>query len=143
MNQVTLIGNVGATPIVTYMENGNKVATFNIATSKAFKKADGTWQDTTQWHRVILWNKLAETQIEKGYKVMIVGEVTYRTYRNKENQDVNITEIVGRQVEVCVRREKTAIPLPVAPEVQSSRISPDDDCSTEIDIPMINPFAGE
>ena len=60
VNKVILIGNLGKDPEVRYTPSGTAVATLALATNERYKDKDGNWQDKTEWHKVIAWQRLAE-----------------------------------------------------------------------------------
>ena len=98
MNRVTLYGNVGKDPNVTNLESGKKVAKFSLATNKTYSNNSGEKITETQWHNIILWGKIAETAekyIKKGSSIILEGEISYRSYDNKDNVTIHITEIIG------------------------------------------------
>lgn len=106
LNKVILIGNLGADPEVRSTNNGARVATLSLATSRQWKGADGQRQEKTQWHRVICWNNktgqqladVAERYAKKGDKVYVEGEIEYRTWQDKEGQTRYSTEINCREL---------------------------------------------
>lgn len=106
LNKAILIGNLGADPEVRTTNNGSKVATLSIATSRIWKDNTGTRQEKTQWHRVIFWNNkvgaqladVAEKFAKKGDRVYVEGEIEYRTWQDKEGQTRYSTEINGREL---------------------------------------------
>ena len=72
LNRVQLIGNLGKDPEVKYTPSGTPVAKLTIATNERFKDKSGEWQDRTEWHNVVLWQRLAEIAgeyLKKGGKV--------------------------------------------------------------------------
>jgi len=78
LNKVTLIGNLGADPEVRSTQNGGRVATLSVATSRQWKGQDGQMQEKTEWHRVIFWNSnyskladIAEKYCRKGEKIYV------------------------------------------------------------------------
>ena len=100
MNHWTGYGNIGADPEVKTLPSGKKVAKFSMATNKSFTR-NGEKVTETQWHQIILWEKLAELAekyIKKGSSIIIEGEISYRSYENKEGQTVYITEIIGHNL---------------------------------------------
>jgi single-strand DNA-binding protein len=106
LNKVILIGNLGADPEVRSTNNGSRVATLSLATSRQWKGADGQRQEKTQWHKVICWNNkvgqqladVAEKYTKKGDKVYVEGELEYRQYQDKEGQTRYVTEITCRDL---------------------------------------------
>ncbi len=106
LNKAILIGNLGADPEVRTTNNGGKVATISIATSRIWKDQSGQRQEKTQWHRVVCWNNrvgpqladVAEKYAKKGDRVYVEGEIEYRTWQDKEGQTRYSTEINARDL---------------------------------------------
>ena len=98
VNKVILVGNLGQDPEVRYMPNGNGVANISIATTDSWKdKNTGQMQERTEWHRVVLFGKLAEVACEylrKGSQVYIEGRLQTRKWTDQSGQDKYTTEIV-------------------------------------------------
>jgi single-strand DNA-binding protein len=105
LNKVILIGNLGADPEVRSTQNGGRVATLSIATSRQWKGQDGNMQEKTEWHRVIFWNSnyskladIAEKYCRKGEKVYVEGSIEYRSWQDREGQTRYTTEIRGNEL---------------------------------------------
>lgn len=97
MNKCILYGNVGKDPEVKRFEGGNVVAKFSLATNKSYTK-NGEKVTETSWHNIVFWGKLAELcekYVKKGNSLIVEGEISYRSYENKEGQTVYMTEING------------------------------------------------
>ncbi len=98
INKVILVGNLGQDPEVRYMPNGNAVANFSIATSESWKdKQTGETRDRTEWHRVVVFGKLAEIAgeyIKKGTQVYLEGQLQTRKWQDQSGQDRYTTEVV-------------------------------------------------
>ncbi len=98
VNKVILVGNLGQDPEVKYMPNGNAVANISIATSESWKdKNTGQMQEKTEWHRVVIFGKLAEVAgeyLKKGSQVYIEGQLQTRKWQDQQGQDRYSTEIV-------------------------------------------------
>src|SRR6202140_5023834 len=99
VNKVILIGNLGKDPEVKFTPQGTPVAKITLATNERFKGKDGQWQDRTEWHNVVLWQRLAEIAgeyLKKGGKVYIEGRLQTRSWDDKQtNQKKYMTEIVA------------------------------------------------
>lgn len=96
LNEVNLIGNVGNAPEVRRLEGGAVVASFSVATSETYTTNSNEKKTLTQWHRIVVWGKLAEIVekfVRKGERVFIKGKLTYREYEAQEGKR-QITEIV-------------------------------------------------
>ncbi|MEJ7813029.1 MAG: single-stranded DNA-binding protein [Gemmatimonadaceae bacterium] len=105
LNKVTLIGNLGADPEVRSTPGGGRVATFSLATSRAWNSATGEKQEKTEWHRCVVWNSKAsqladivERYLKKGDKAFVEGRIEYRQWQDKENQTRYSTEINVREL---------------------------------------------
>jgi single-strand DNA-binding protein len=99
LNRVQLIGNLGKDPEIKYTPQGTPVAKLAIATNERFKDKSGEWQDRTEWHNVVLWQRLAEIAgeyLKKGGKVYIEGRLQTRSWDDKQTgQKKYMTEIVA------------------------------------------------
>ncbi|QYJ78427.1 single-stranded DNA-binding protein [Shewanella acanthi] len=100
VNKVILVGNLGQDPEVRYMPNGNAVANITVATSESWKDQQGQQQERTEWHRVVLFGKLAEITgeyLRKGSQVYLEGKLQTRKWKDQSGQDRYTTEIVVDQ----------------------------------------------
>ncbi len=101
VNKVTLLGNLGADPETKKTASGQSITLFNLATSNAWTNREGQRQEHTEWHRIVVWGKLAETCAEylsKGRKVYIEGRLQTRSWEDEKGQKRYTTEIVANQV---------------------------------------------
>ncbi|MGB3848938.1 MAG: single-stranded DNA-binding protein [Tunicatimonas sp.] len=107
VNKVILVGNLGADPEVRHLESGSKVATISIATSESYTNKSGERVEQTEWHRVELWDRLAELTeqyLSKGRTVYVEGKIRTNTYQDKEGitrydkriRATNMTFVGGR-----------------------------------------------
>ncbi|HHF0508727.1 TPA: single-stranded DNA-binding protein [Vibrio antiquarius] len=98
INKVILVGNLGNDPEIRYMPNGGAVANITIATSDSWRdKATGEQREKTEWHRVVLFGKLAEVAgeyLRKGSQVYIEGQLQTRKWQDQSGQDRYSTEVV-------------------------------------------------
>ena len=102
INKVILVGNLGQDPEVKYTAGGAAVTTLSLATSESWKDKDtGSDQEKTEWHRVVLWRRLAEIAgeyLKKGSKVYIEGQLQTRKWE-QDGQTRYTTEVVGRDMQ--------------------------------------------
>ena len=87
VNKVILLGNLGADPEVRHLESGSKVANISIATSDSYTNKNGERVEQTEWHKVELWDRLAELceqYLSKGNTVYIEGKIRTNTYQDKD-----------------------------------------------------------
>lgn len=97
-NKVELIGRLGQDPEIRTISNGTKVANLSIATSERWRdKQTGEQRESTEWHRVVLWDKLAELAekyLFKGSEVLLVGKLVTRKWQDQAGADHYTTEVV-------------------------------------------------
>tara|TARA_B100001057_G_scaffold493535_1_gene588149 strand:- start:200 stop:637 length:438 start_codon:yes stop_codon:yes gene_type:complete len=102
INKVILVGNLGQDPEIKYTAGGAAVTTLSLATSESWKDKDtGTDQEKTEWHRVVLWRRLAEIAgeyLKKGSKVYIEGQLQTRKWE-QDGQTRYTTEVIGRDMQ--------------------------------------------
>jgi single-strand DNA-binding protein len=107
LNKVTLIGNVGQDPEVRSTQNGGRVATFSLATTRTWSGQGGDRQEKTEWHRCVVWNTntkgqgladVVEKYVKKGDKLYVEGRIDYRQWQDKENVTRYTTEINVREL---------------------------------------------
>ena len=98
INKVILVGNLGQDPEIRYTPDGRPIANFSIATSETWNdKNTGERREKTEWHRVVVFGKLAEIcgeYLSKGRQVYIEGKLQTRKWQTKEGQDRWTTEVV-------------------------------------------------
>jgi len=98
INKVILVGNLGQDPEIRYTADGRPIANFSIATSESWKdKNSGEKREKTEWHRVVVFGKLAEIcgeYLSKGRQVYIEGKLQTRKWQGQDGQDRYTTEIV-------------------------------------------------
>lgn len=104
INKVILVGNLGADPDTRYMPSGKAVTNIRIATSESWRdKTTGDQQERTEWHAIVLFDKLGEIAAEylrKGSQVYIEGSLRTRKWQDKEGKDRYTTEIVARDMQM-------------------------------------------
>jgi single-strand DNA-binding protein len=101
VNKVILIGNLGADPEVRFTPGGQAVANFRIATSETWNDKNGQKQERTEWHRIVVWGKLAELcgeYLKKGRQCYVEGRLQTREWTDKENRKNYTTEVVANTV---------------------------------------------
>ena len=102
VNKVILIGNLGKDPEVKYTPSGTAMAKFSLATNERYKDKAGEWQDRTEWHNIVAWQRTAEIAgeyLKKGRSVYIEGRIQTRSWDDKASgQKKYITEIVANDL---------------------------------------------
>lgn len=103
LNKVMLIGHLGQDPEVKTLQSGKSVAHFSMATSEKWKGQDGQWQEKTEWHRLVAWDKLADLvgqYLVKGSQVFIEGKLQTREWDDKQTGEKRkTTEIVVQSMQ--------------------------------------------
>ena len=102
VNKVILIGNLGADPEVRFTPGGQAVANFRIATNESWTDKQGAKQERTEWHRIVVWGKLAELcgeYLKKGRQAYVEGRLQTREWTDKENKKNYTTEVVAQSVQ--------------------------------------------
>ena len=103
VNKVIIVGNLGQDPEVRYMPNGNAVANITVATSESWKDQQGQMQERTEWHRIVLYRRLAEIAgeyLRKGSKVYLEGRLQTREWQDQQGQKRYTTEIIADQMQM-------------------------------------------
>ncbi len=98
INKVTLIGNLGKDPEMTYLEGNIGVAKFPLATTETYKDRGGKSISQTEWHTVVLWRGLAELAqkyLHKGSLIYVEGRLRTRSWEDKDGNKKFATEVVG------------------------------------------------
>ena len=99
VNKVTLIGNLGRDPEMRSTQDGNRMATFTVATSETWRdRMSGERKERTEWHRVVIFNErlaeIAEKYLRKGSKVYLEGTLQTRKWTDQQGQERTTTEVV-------------------------------------------------
>ncbi|AWB66501.1 single-stranded DNA-binding protein [Saccharobesus litoralis] len=108
INKVILIGNLGQDPEVRYFPNGGAICNVTVATTESWKdRQSGEQRESTEWHRVVFNNRLAEIAgeyLRKGSKVYVEGSLRTRKWQNQQGQDQYTTEIRANEMQMLDAR---------------------------------------
>lgn len=107
VNKVILVGNLGADPELRFTAKGTAVANLSIATNRSRKDAEGNWNDETQWHRVVIWGKRAETCkqfLTRGSRVYVEGYLQTRNWKDQEGKERTTAEIQSEDIKFLGHR---------------------------------------
>lgn len=124
MNKVILVGNLGQDPELRYTQGGKPVANFSLATSKKWTTRDGDTQESTEWHKIVVWGKTAENCekfLRKGNKVLVEGEIQTRDWEDKDGGKRSTTEINALNVQFLVTGG-----APTSPDGRAKKQAPAD-----------------
>ena len=104
INKVIVVGNLGQDPDTRYMPSGSAVTNITVATNESWKdKQTGEQKDRTEWHKVVMFDRLAEIAAEylrKGSQVYIEGKLQTRKWQDKDGNDRYTTEIVAKEMQM-------------------------------------------
>src|SRR4051812_47817584 len=101
VNKAILVGNLGRDAEMRFTAGGTPVATVSLATTERYNDREGQKKEETEWHRVVIWGKTAESLHEyltKGKQIYVEGRIQTREWTNKEGQKVKTTEIRADRV---------------------------------------------
>ncbi|MEM9301568.1 MAG: single-stranded DNA-binding protein [Pseudomonadota bacterium] len=107
VNKVILVGNLGADPETRFTASGTAVSNLSLATTRQWNDREGQRQEDTEWHRVVLFGKVAEIDgeyLRKGSQIYIEGRLQTRKWQDKNGQDRWTTEIVGEDMQMLGSR---------------------------------------
>ena len=127
VNKAIIIGSVGKDPEVRATASGDCIVNLSVATSESWKDKQGNKQESTEWHRVSAFGKLAEIirdYVVKGSKVYIEGKIKTRSY-DKDGVKVYVTEIVANELQMLDSRGQA--PQQAAPQPQQPQFDDSDD----------------
>lgn len=102
VNKVILVGRLGQNPEVRYTPSGSAVANFSVATNEAWTDKSGQKQERTEWHRVVVWGKLAELcnqYLQKGRQCYVEGRLQTRSWQDKDGQTKYSTEVQAQTIQ--------------------------------------------
>lgn len=109
VNKVILVGNVGKDPEVRYSQSGTPVANFSLATNERFKDRNDEWQEWTEWHNIVAFQRLAEIVgefVSKGSKVYVEGKLHTSSWDDRHSGERKYrTEIVARELVLLGSRD--------------------------------------
>ena len=112
INKVIIVGNLGNAPEIRTMPNGEQVANITVATSESWTdKNTGERREVTEWHRIVLYRRLAEIAgqyLRKGSQVYVEGRLKTRKWQDNNGQDRYTTEIQGDNLQMLGGRQDAA-----------------------------------
>jgi single-strand DNA-binding protein len=126
LNKVMIIGRLGRDPELKYTQSGQPVCNLNVATDEGYVK-DGQRVEKTEWHRIVVWGKQAETvanYLAKGRLVYVEGKIETRKWQDKDGQDRYTTEIKADRVQFLDSKGGGAEDSQEAPRSQPPRRAP-------------------
>jgi single-strand DNA-binding protein len=139
VNKVIILGRLGQDPELKYTPGGMAVCNFTLATSESWADKAGQKQERTEWHRIVVWGKLAELcnqYLTKGRQAFIEGALQTRSWDDKSGQKRYTTEIVAKTVQFIGGQANASAPKENsqsqgAPSYDSSMVNQEYDISTD------------
>ncbi|MDH3532507.1 MAG: single-stranded DNA-binding protein [Gammaproteobacteria bacterium] len=134
INKVIIVGNLGGDPETRYMPSGSAVTNLTVATNESWKdKQTGEQKERTEWHKVAMFNRLAEIAAEylrKGSQVYIEGKLRTRKWQDRDGNDRWTTEIIADEMQMLGGRGEGSVPMgssrDSAPSSPPPQAGPDD-----------------
>ena len=126
VNKVILVGNLGADPEMRHTGSGDPVCTLSVATSERYKNRDGEMQTTTEWHKVVLFRRLAEIAnqyLRKGSSAYFEGQLKTRKWTDKNGIERYSTEVEVNELKLLDRQDtqsEVVKPVVTAKEIVSA-----------------------
>ena len=111
--KVHLVGNIGKDPEVRYSAAGKPIANASLATTSKRKNKEGEMVETTEWHKLTFFDKLAEIvgeYVKKGSLIYVEGTIKYEKFVNKNGVEVNTTQIICNEMTILKRAENKEKP---------------------------------
>jgi single-strand DNA-binding protein len=134
VNKAILVGRLGRDPETRYTSSGQAVCNFTLATDETFRDRAGERQKRTEWHRIVLWGKLAEIAqqyVKRGTMVYLEGRLQTRQWDDRSGNKRTTTEIVGNVMRILSPRGEAAPPVeaeaqvPAAPSPEEGAAGPE------------------
>jgi single-strand DNA-binding protein len=116
VNKVILIGNVGRDPETRFSASGSAICNLSVATTRTWKDKEGAKQEETEWHRVVMYGKLAEITdqyVKKGRAIYVEGRLQTRKWTDKEGNDRYSTEVIADQMQMLGGKDEGQEQKPV------------------------------
>jgi single-strand DNA-binding protein len=138
VNKVILVGNLGRDPELRHTPGGSAVLNFTMATNEVWTDREGQRQQRTEWHRIIVWGRQAETlneYLRKGRQVYVEGRLQTRQWTDAQNQQRQTTEIVSQRIVLLGSRGEVAGGAPSEegprPAAATADVAPDTDAPND------------
>ena len=139
VNKVILVGRLGADPELKTLSSGQSVANFNIATSENWVDRDGQKQERTEWHRIVVWGKLAEIcrqHLAKGRQVFVEGKLQTRSWEDQQGQKRYTTEITATTVQFLGAPSERGMGAGMGSSAPAADFSPEPSFDSHEEIPF-------
>lgn len=115
VNSVILLGNVGRDPESRYTPSGTQVTSLSLATTESYKDKSGSWQDRTEWHNLVAFDKSAEIigkYVKKGSRLYVRGSIRTNSWEDKQSGEKKYrTEIVVNDIILLDNKQEESDPF--------------------------------
>ena len=139
VNKAIILGNLGKDPEVRYTPDGKAVTNFSVATTEKWRGRDGNSQERTEWHRVVVFDRLGEVcgeYLSKGSSVYVEGSIRTRSWDDREGNKRYTTEIVGITVQFLSPRGESGRQSGGAPPAEDDFSYEEGAGMTDDDVPF-------
>ena len=139
VNKAIILGNLGRDPEVRYTSDGKAVTNFSVATTEKWRDKGGNSQERTEWHRVVVFDRLGEVcgeYLSKGSSVYVEGYLRTRSWDDREGNKRYTTEIVGRTVQFLSSRGESGRQSGGAPPAEDDFSYEEGAGMTDDDVPF-------
>lgn len=136
VNKAIIVGNLGKDPEVRFTPSGQAVANFTVATNDSWTDKQGQKQERVEWHRIVVWGKLAELcgeYLTKGRQCYVEGRIQTREWTDKEGKKNYTTEIVANSVQFLGGRPQGQ--QPQRQQQQEDQLPPGE-APADVDVPF-------
>ena len=142
VNKVILVGRLGRDPESRFTASGQAVCNFSLATDRSYKDRNGQTQKQTEWHKIVVWGKLAEIcqkYLKKGSQIFIEGRIQSRQWDDQQGQKRTSFEIVANEMRMLGSRAEASTAAHSSDEAEAPAAPPAEDAAPEVsdeDIPF-------
>jgi single-strand DNA-binding protein len=131
VNKAIIVGTLGQDPDVKYTASGSPVVNISVATNESWKdKTTGQQVEKTEWHRIVIFGKLAEIAaqyLKKGSQAYFEGKIQTRKWQDQTGNDKYTTEIVANEMQMLGGKSESSAPAQRQPQAQQAAPAPGDD----------------
>jgi single-strand DNA-binding protein len=142
VNKVILVGRLGRDPESRFTGSGQAVCNFSLATDRSYKDRNGQTQKQTEWHKIVVWAKLAEIcqkYLKKGSQIFIEGRIQSRQWDDKDGNKRTSFEIVANEMRMLGSRSEASAPAHSGDEAEAPAAPAPEESGPEVsdeDIPF-------
>jgi len=139
VNKAIIVGRLGSDPEVKTISSGQTVCTLSVATSENWKDRDGQKQEKTEWHRIVVWGKMAEIcgkHLSKGRQVYLEGRLQTRSWEDQQGQKKYTTEIVANTVQFLGSNDRSSQSQNTGSTTETQDFGPEPSFDSSEEIPF-------